>query len=340
MNSAQHGVPRGRLRRIYSDKRWTTRIRCSRPFLDPFNQIDMLQPVNGQLRLLLNALAALLALGVHDDGPLERVGKLVHEPIREASGLVKSRAHPDVFWTHNDSGNEPRIFAVRRDGSLVAEFKIGAANIDWEAIALDSDDNLWIADIGNNSHKLPVRALYRIKEPNPNHPRETAIVVDKSIRYAAPTEGGFDSEACFIRGGALNVISKDRDDRPARIYQIPLDAKTSLIAPAIPKLVGTLAECVEPVTDACLNRDQKRLAVCGNAFARVYEPKTDDGWRIVAELKFPDHGFEAVCWDDDDLILASEDRSMWRIKSRDLRIAEPAKAQQAKDAGVAKHRDE
>ena len=49
---------------------------------------------------------------------LERVGTLAYEPIKEASGLVRSRRYPDVFWVHNDSGNPPALFAVRRDGTL------------------------------------------------------------------------------------------------------------------------------------------------------------------------------------------------------------------------------
>jgi len=70
--------------------------------------------------------------------------------IAESSGLVKSRLWPDVFWTHNDHGNEARIFPVRRDGSIM-EAKWGenysgilvvdGVNIDWEDIATDKQEN-------------------------------------------------------------------------------------------------------------------------------------------------------------------------------------------------------
>ena len=45
--------------------------------------------------------------------------------------MVASRKHPGIFWVHNDSGNPPSLFAVRRDGSLVRSYRVEAANVDW-----------------------------------------------------------------------------------------------------------------------------------------------------------------------------------------------------------------
>ncbi len=39
--------------------------------------------------------------------------------IDESSGLSASRAHRGVLYTHNDSGDSARVFAVREDGTLV-----------------------------------------------------------------------------------------------------------------------------------------------------------------------------------------------------------------------------
>ncbi|MCW5558112.1 MAG: hypothetical protein KIT22_09825, partial [Verrucomicrobiae bacterium] len=36
----------------------------------------------------------------------------------EPSGMVKSRRWPDLYWTLNDSGDEPRIFPVHKDGRI------------------------------------------------------------------------------------------------------------------------------------------------------------------------------------------------------------------------------
>src|SRR4051794_6987818 len=49
-----------------------------------------------------------------------KLGRIDSREITESSGLAASRKHPGVFWTHNDSGNGPYIFAITRDGHLLA----------------------------------------------------------------------------------------------------------------------------------------------------------------------------------------------------------------------------
>ncbi|MFO0950915.1 MAG: hypothetical protein U0835_07120 [Isosphaeraceae bacterium] len=68
---------------------------------------------------------------------------------------MASRRHPGVFWVHNDSGNPPRLFAVRVDGSLIREYAVQAPNVDWEDIAVDDEGHLYLGDIGNNDARLP-----------------------------------------------------------------------------------------------------------------------------------------------------------------------------------------
>src|SRR3954470_10281646 len=40
-----------------------------------------------------------------------RLADLEDRAIKESSGIVASRRDPDIFWTHNDSGNSPTIYA-------------------------------------------------------------------------------------------------------------------------------------------------------------------------------------------------------------------------------------
>ena len=70
--------------------------------------------------------------------------------VPEASGIVKSRRHPGIFWVHNDSGNPPLLFAIRADGQIVRQFRLDVPNIDWEDIAIDDQGHLYVGDIGNN----------------------------------------------------------------------------------------------------------------------------------------------------------------------------------------------
>ena len=78
-----------------------------------------------------------------DKGEVERRGA-VDGRIHEASGLAASRRHAGVVYTHNDSGDGPRVFALSAaDGALLGEYEVrgrpGAAAVeahDWEDMAV------------------------------------------------------------------------------------------------------------------------------------------------------------------------------------------------------------
>ena len=99
------------------------------------------------------------------------------ELVDENSGLENCSTAPGAFWTLNDSGGEPRLFAIRADGSLVAPEGAGSAyrgvlltgrrNVDWEAVAADGAGNLVVADIGNNESRRRNLCFYVVPEPSP-----------------------------------------------------------------------------------------------------------------------------------------------------------------------------
>jgi hypothetical protein len=251
--------------------------------------------------------------------PLEPIGRLEHAAIREASGIVASRRHAGVFWVHNDSGHLPVVYAVRRDGSLLRQYTVAAPNLDWEDIASDDDGHLYLGDIGNYRQLLRVRAIYRIDEPDTveRADRGAPLAVTKTWYYTYPPGGRFDAEGLFIDRGRAVVVSKTQDGRPAGLFALPLDADASLAAPAVLRPIGTLAGFVEPATGAALAPGGRRLAVCSYKVVRVYgrEATGSDKWGLLATLPYEADGVEAVTWDGDDLILASEGRTLYRIRA-------------------------
>ncbi|HWE37294.1 MAG TPA: hypothetical protein VG406_12070 [Isosphaeraceae bacterium] len=257
-------------------------------------------------------------IAVAGEAGLETLGRLDHPAIREASGIVGSRKYPGIFWVHNDSGNPPALFAVRRDGTLVREFAVGAANIDWEDIANDDEGHLYLGEIGNNNGRLPFRAVLRLDEPDPSKPADTPLKVTLTTHYRFPPGGRFDAEALVIDRGRALILAKTFDKRPAGIYAIPLDPPATLLRPALPERVGTLDDFPEPVTGADLSADGRRLAVCSYAVARVYaRDRLDDPWKPIGSARFEAEGIEAICWDGPDLILVGEGRGIYRIGEDD-----------------------
>lgn len=141
--------------------------------------------------------------------------------VDESSGLAASHLAPDMLWTHNDSGGEPELYAIRSDGSLVATVAVGGArNRDWEDLAVgpcDAGRCLYIGDIGDNEAARSEVVVYRLPEPAAAD-GETPTAERFTFSYPG---GPRDAEALFVLpGGELYVISKGRTSNIA-IYRYP-----------------------------------------------------------------------------------------------------------------------
>ena len=169
--------------------------------------------------------------------------------------------------------------------------------------------------------RLPLRAIYRIDEPDPSRPAEVLLKASLITNYRFPPGGRFDAEGLFLRGGRAMVVSKRFDGKDAEVFAIPLDPPAPLLRPASPERVARLPGCVEPATGADLSADGRRLAVSTTSAARVYVPDGSGGWSLESTVRFAEPQVEAICWDGDDLLLASEDRSLYRISERRWKAA-------------------
>lgn len=90
--------------------------------------------------------------------------------LGEISDLAESRSNDGVFWVHNDSGDQPRVYAVSRSGVWLGTYTLaGAIAVDWEDMAIgpamDGGSYLYLADIGDNTGVRRSIRVYRVKEP-------------------------------------------------------------------------------------------------------------------------------------------------------------------------------
>jgi hypothetical protein len=155
-------------------------------------------------------------------------GAALDPAIREPSGMTASPAYEGVFWVHGDSGSGNWLYAVDRDGQLLARLRVkGAVNVDWEDITHDDQGNLWLGDIGNNDSSRRDLAVHRIPEPDP-HAKLDRVRVDRSVRYSFPEQvvfgnkkADFDAESLLWWGGDLWLLTKHRSDDRTRLYRFP-----------------------------------------------------------------------------------------------------------------------
>lgn len=166
---------------------------------------------------------------------VRRTGVVRAPAATELSGLVLSRRQVGVLWTHNDSGDRPRVFALSSNGALRASFDVaGAQAVDWEDVAIGpgprgTGDQLYLADIGDNAAVRPAVDVYRVAEPSvagvTATPGITALATRLRLRYP---DGAHDAETLLVdpRSGELVIVTKQLDGRSG-VYAARRPAATS-----------------------------------------------------------------------------------------------------------------
>lgn len=202
----------------------------------------------------------------------KRVAPLPKE-LLESSALVKYKCN---FITLNDSGNEPELYVFNKKGEITHIcFIKNVANVDWEALAYDGQEYLYIGDIGNNENKRQDLAIHKVK-------LEDVLVKDtvnvETILFSYPeqylfppyqSELYYDAEALIVKEGQLLIFTKNRTvpfDGISKVYALPTvpgEYQAELLYD-LNLLPTTWRE--ECITDAVLYKDELYLLT----YAKVY----------------------------------------------------------------------
>ena len=186
--------------------------------------------------------------------------------IQESSGLAGSRRHPEVLWTHNDSGDGPRLYALGANGRTLATLTLaGAGARDWEALAPGRDGRgrpaLFVGDIGDNQDLWPEVAVYRVTEPD--RLRDATVpAVRYRLRYA---DGPRDAEALLVdpRSNRLYVATKSSDG--GGLYRAPARLHTDQV-----NVLRRVARVPPVVTDGSFAPDGRSFVLRDYQGAFVY----------------------------------------------------------------------
>ena len=263
---------------------------------------------------------------------LRPIGRLDFTPIEESSGLVKSRKYPGVFWTHNDSGDSARIFAVTKNGKIIRppdniDYQgisvYSADNIDWEDIALDQKGNLILGDFGNNRNDRRNLSIYIIPEPDPQ--KEYTVKVKERLRFNYPDQRefpsrqeNFDAEAMFAAHGNIYLLTKHRSDKQTKLYRIDRHEKRRILTLTLMDVFDIGGQ----VTAADVSVDGRRLIVLTyNAIWLFDQPDGTEHYFDGSISWSPIYAgqCEAVCFvDDRTILITNEERQIFEVKLAEL----------------------
>ena len=245
--------------------------------------------------------------------------------LLENSVAVMSRRNPGVFYSMNDSDNEPLVFALDTTGADRGVWRVtNATNIDWESASLGpcgasqhAATCLYIGDTGDNDAVYSSRAIYRTPEPPAaNAPDFNGELAAEKLAFVY-SDGPRDVEAMYVApNGDAFLISKrplrarDRGLRPSLVYRLPASAWGSA-AQVVAQLVDSLSIVpgsapLRVVTDASLSPNGRRLAV--RTYGQVFVYATDSATGRVDHSVAPsvcnivplgEEQGEGITWIDD-----------------------------------------
>jgi hypothetical protein len=152
-------------------------------------------------------------------------GTLQGDFLQEASGLASSRSYPGILWSHNDSGNGPKLFAIDTAGRLVRSYTVpGASNVDWEDLCIGYDstagsDFIFIGDIGDNFSRRAVKRVYRLHEPDPFD--SVAPLAPAEVITFRLEDGARDMETLMFDPATSSLVLVSKREKEVGVYVIP-----------------------------------------------------------------------------------------------------------------------
>lgn len=183
--------------------------------------------------------------------------------ITESSGLAASRAHPGIYWTHNDQ-DAPLIYGIdSRTGKTVATLTMQGVGTprDMEAVAVGPDGDIYVGDIGDNLDGSWDHVwIYRFPEPKTLKDQKVAAR-QYVVKYA---DGARNAEALMVhpKTGRVYIASKNEDG--GGLYAGP--ERLSSSGTNVFRRIGE----VPWVTDGAFSPDGGRLVLRGYFSAREY----------------------------------------------------------------------
>ena len=265
-----------------------------------------------------------------------KLGPLQNAALTESSGVVAGRRNRGLFWTHNDSGDGPFVYALGPHGEDDGTFQLQGmpTPTDCEDIAIGPGPQhglpyLYLGDIGDNNSVRKSCCVWRVLEPrvtaeakhsDQKHPVLTGTA--EALPYVYP-DGPHDAETLMVhpQTGRIYVVAKNTSGVDG-VYAFPMPlapGKTVTLAK-----VATVHISGEPpvypnlVTGGDIAPDGRRLVIRTYWFAYEFHlpagmPSFDAIWmapptRIVLPLQPQGEGIGYLYPKGDGLVLTSEGR--------------------------------
>ncbi|MET3126109.1 hypothetical protein ABID42_001211 [Arcicella rosea] len=224
------------------------------------------------------------------DNPTD-AGLLENKAIDEASGLIASQKNKDYLWTHNDSGDENRIFLIDKNGKGLFQFNLeGATNRDWEAIAIATfteGSYLYIGEIGDNNAQYEDYAIYRVAEPTITGSTQAVNTLSnvQKITFKYP-DGAKDAECMLIDQQSKDIYILSKREKNQRLYRLayPQSFTQTMTAEFVEEVSFSLGtNQAFYITDGSISSDNQEILI--KNYLQVFHWRRQSNESIPSALK-------------------------------------------------------
>lgn len=272
----------------------------------------------------LGCAPALIAQDSTGQVEVRRLAELHDARLRESSGVALSRAHPDLIWTHNDSGDGPYLYATDSAGVVRARIEVrGARNVDWEALTIGPCPGrawrgracLFVGDTGDNAEQRSRVVLYAVPEPDPARADSGGMIttpVARALRLHFPDRPRDAEALAALPDGSLTLVTKGRTGPvlrftiPARAWEMEdFDLASPDTLPIEPRMLAG-----RWVTDAAVDPSGTRAVV--RTYTELYFFRVGARWTLAGppcRFGFVEPQGEGVAFREDGSLLLTSERT-------------------------------
>ncbi|MBU3010259.1 SdiA-regulated domain-containing protein [Polaribacter vadi] len=237
--------------------------------------------------------------------------------LDEVSGTETIKGS-DLIWMLNDSGNQPKLFAVSEEGKILKEIYVKTKNHDWEDLTADKKGNLYIGDFGNNNSKRKNLRILKVDKKYLN--KKNAEVEKIEFEYEdqnkfPPKKKNlfFDSESFFYHNNHFYIFTKSRTKKKygkTSLYRIPVEKGKHKA-----KLIGEFDNGKKTdswITSADISDDGKKVVLLSQKNILIFTDFKGDNFLSgnVKEIELThETQKEGICFKDNNTLLITDEKS-------------------------------
>lgn len=272
-------------------------------------------------------IAALMMLSscAQTESKLKEIGTIGPE---EVSGLEYLQSAG--IWAVQDSGNESKLYKIDTNGKVIEEVAVDITNTDWEDLASDAEENLYIGDFGNNNNDRKDLVIYKLAPGFESQASAISFYYPEQDKFPPKkSQFKYDCEAFFEHNGNFYLFTKNRSarfDGSLFIYKVPNKAGRHAA-----QLLGTISTCDAyrkcAVTSADISPDGTKAVLLTSDKIFVLTNFGEDNF-AEAQMQMLELGHstqkESVCFKDNDLLFIADEKDkgeggkLYQVKLSDL----------------------